>query len=149
MNKRLRRAMVGVLATGTAVTSLMVGTVGTASAAAGESFLYRGQTLHAGQMIHRYTPKGWEIQLVMQTDGNLVEYLAGFSGGGRYVCWASNTNTGSDYHATYQQDGNFVVYAPSGKAVWASNTVGGSGQTVDMNDIGVLYVGNKAINGGC
>ncbi|MFF3404999.1 hypothetical protein ACFYW8_02005 [Streptomyces sp. NPDC002742] len=51
--------------------------------------------------------------------------------------------------AVYQTDGNFVVYNSSGGVVWASNTKGGGGSTVDMNSNGVLHVGTKAINNGC
>jgi len=53
--------------------SALIGAPGTASAAQGQSFLYRGEALHVGQMIYRFSPQGWQIQLVMQGDGNLVE----------------------------------------------------------------------------
>ncbi|MFF2468733.1 hypothetical protein [Streptomyces mirabilis] len=129
--------------------SALIGTAGTASAAAGQSFLYRGEALHVGQMIYRYSPQGWQIQLVMQSDGNLVEYLR-FDDGSRYACWATNSwGSGDNNWAVYQTDGNFVVYNSSGGVVWASNTQGGGGSTVDMNSNGVLYVGTKAINNGC
>jgi hypothetical protein len=38
--------------------------------------------------------------------------------------WASNTRGHHDCHLTMQNDGNLVIYNSSGKAVWASNTVG-------------------------
>ena len=60
-------------------------------------------------------------KLIMQGDGNLVEYD---STGHPY--WASNTNgkgTGL-YNAVMQDDCNFVVYDSTGKPYWASNTSG-------------------------
>ncbi|MDQ0934664.1 hypothetical protein [Streptomyces turgidiscabies] len=145
----IRRLVTVAAAAGLAVSAL-ISTSGTASAAAGQSFLYRGEALHVGQMIYRFhAPQGWEIQLVMQNDGNLVEYLR-FDDGSRYACWATNTwGSGDNNWAVYQRDGNFVVYNSGGGVVWASNTKGGGGSTVDMDPNGVLYVGTKAINKGC
>lgn len=37
----------------------------------------------------------------------------------------------------------------STRAVWASNTYGGGGSTVDINKFGVVYVGTTAITGPC
>lgn len=140
---------VAALAMAGGIAASAVGMADSASAAAGQSYLYRGQQLNAGEQIQRANNIG-TVVLTMQGDGNLVEYLYPSDGGAALVCWASNTyETGTANHAIYQQDGNFVVYTAWGKAVWASNTVGGSGQTVDMNANGVLYVGTRAINNGC
>jgi hypothetical protein len=80
--------------------------------------------------------------LVMQSDGNLVEYDAGTP------IWASNTagHPGSDFEA--QPDGNFVVYAPGHTAIWESNTGGRTGSVLKIQDDGnvVIYApGNIAI----
>jgi surface antigen len=56
------------------------------------------------------------FKLVMQGDGNLVEYEVA---AGRAL-WASST-FGSGAYAALQGDGNFVVYQ-GGQARWASNT---------------------------
>jgi hypothetical protein len=61
--------------------------------------------------------------LIMQDDGNLVEYdSAG-------ALWASDTDGVSDDYVIMQSDGNLVIYAGSGAAVWASGTWGIGGGT--------------------
>ena len=64
------------------------------------------------------------------------------------MCWASNTQS-RGYRATYQNDGNFVVYNRSGAAQWASHTVGGSGENININRVGRIYVGQQPISGTC
>lgn len=59
---------------------------------------------------------GAKTDLVMQDDGNLVDY----DENGR-ARWASGT-VGRGDHAVMQSDGNFVVYTAAGSPVWASNT---------------------------
>jgi hypothetical protein len=130
----------GLLAAGVMAASFVGLTAGPASAGNLGVALTRGETLNRGDWIERYTASG-VVQLIMQNDGNLVLYLVGVK-----PCWATNTSTGT--HAIYQRDGNFVLYGPGG-ALWASNTVGRSGQTVDMNSQGVLYVGNTPKTGPC
>jgi Trypsin len=57
-----------------------------------------------------------QYTLIMQADGNLVEYDA--SG---VPVWSSHTSVpGSDLEA--QDDGNFVIYAPGHIAIWATGT---------------------------
>ena len=62
-------------------------------------------------------------ELLMQTNGNLVEY--GPSG----AVWATGTPA-SGHRATMQTDGNFVVYTSGGTALWQSGTGGNSGTFV-------------------
>ncbi|WP_180356421.1 MULTISPECIES: hypothetical protein [Kitasatospora] len=143
-----------ILIAGAAAAAAVVGTSGTASAN-NTSELYRGQTLNAGDWVFAASAanNGSWFQLIMQSDGNLVEYrwdgdpTAGQQS--RSVCWSSNTMGSGANHATYQQDGNFVVYTPGGYAAWASNTAGGGGSSVDINSVGVVFVGYKAITGSC
>ena len=74
--------------------------------------LYPGERLNPGEALT--SPNG-RYTLVMQSDGNLVEFDADIP------VWASNTRIpGSDFEA--QADGNFVVDAPGDIAVWASGT---------------------------
>ncbi|MFD6892102.1 hypothetical protein [Streptomyces sp. NPDC059957] len=153
MLTKLRRTTTGAVALTALVTGLLLSGAGSASAQHqyGDR-LYRGESLSPGESIQRSGMDGlgnylvW--RLVMQTDGNLVEYKMN-----RYatrVCWASNTYTGSSGNrAVYQHDGNFVVYNPSGQAVWASHTMGHAGETVDINSSGVTYVGHTPISGAC
>jgi hypothetical protein len=145
--KNLRRAGIA-LSAGLAIAGLVLGSAGSASAGAYGDSLSQGQYLNPGEQIQRSIPQG-ELVLTMQTDGNLVEYLYA-NGGGALVCWASNTyQKGYDNYAVYQTDGNFVVYDGGGGVQWASNTQGRGGSTVDMNSLGVLYVGVTPINHGC
>lgn len=109
--------------------------------------LTRGQSLFPNEWIERSTRDGI-VRLAMQTDGNLVLWLRNASTGATLkICWATHTTTG--YKAYYQEDGNFVLYPRAGGALWASNTVGRDGSTVDMNSHGRLYAGVKAVSGNC
>jgi hypothetical protein len=102
--------------------------------------LTKGEWMYPGDNI---TSADGAFTLNMQPDGNLVEY---WSDNQTRACWASNTNGHPGDFAVYQDDGNFVVYAPNGGgAHWASNTAGKAGTTVDMStslrEYGFLYVG--------
>ena len=59
-------------------------------------------------------------RLVMQGDGNLVEYQ------GSKALWASNTAGDNGATVTMQGDGNLVIYL-NGTPKWASNTAGHAG----------------------
>ncbi|TQF07302.1 hypothetical protein E6W39_12650 [Kitasatospora acidiphila] len=103
--------------------------------------LPRGQSLYPGDSIWSTdVGSGITFQLILQTDGNLVEYkhVAGVSGAG--VCWATGTNGSGATNATYQTDGNFVLYNGNW-ALWSSNTKGQPGNTVDISSNGVMWVG--------
>ena len=71
-------------------------------------------------------------QLIFQTDGNLVLYKI-LRDGTAKAAWATSTvGRAKGGEATLQSsDGNFVVTNTSGKAMWASGTVG-VGHTVVM-----------------
>jgi hypothetical protein len=105
--------------------------------------LFRGDVLAPGDFI---LSDNGVFKLIMQTDGNLVEY---WTSSGQ-ACWATNTNGQPGSYATYQGDGNFVVYNGGGDALWASNTVGDSGTTVNIStetiDYGSLWVGLTRIH---
>lgn len=142
----IRQALTKTLTVGAAAAIAAIGLTGTATAAGSGDHLNRGQTLNAGESIERYTSTG-HVWLVMQSDGNLVEYGSHFG-----ACWATHTENSGGAYASYQNDGNFVVYTSSGRAVWASKTVGSvqaTGSTVDMNDAGQLYIGTRRFNDGC
>lgn len=106
------------------------------------SLLYPGERLNPGDQL---TSLNGRYLLVMQGDGNLVEYDAGRS------VWTSNTagHSGSDFEA--QSDGNFVVYAPGHVSVWESNTAGRAGSAgsvlkiQDDRNIVIYAPGNVAV----
>ncbi|MEU0559276.1 hypothetical protein [Dactylosporangium sp. NPDC006015] len=105
-----------------------------------------GMTLQPGTQY--YAQNGY-YTLLMQSDGNLVEYnrfgqplwasnTAGYPGAtatmqgdGNFVIyqagrplWATGTNGRGGTMFAFQGDGNLVVYTAAGAAIWASNTAG-------------------------
>ncbi|WP_189115700.1 hypothetical protein [Pilimelia terevasa] len=71
----------------------------------------------------------------MQSDGNLVLYAYKYHGSTeKKVCWESGTR-GAGARATYQNDGNFVIYVGV-HAVWSSNTAGKPGASVSLDGYG-------------
>jgi surface antigen len=102
-----------------------------------DSTLQPGETLYPGW----YLESGNGYQLVMQGDGNLVEYGSGGP------MWASNTAGHSGARVVMQaSDGNLVIYQ-GGTALWASNTAGHPGAVlVDQQDGNqVIYQGGTAL----
>ena len=99
---------------------------------AGTNVLNRGGVLRAGQYIRSNV--GNHV-LVMQGDGNLVQYQAGV------VLWASYTGGSSGAWAVLQGDGNFVIYSSAGVALWSTGTWGTAADALVMQDDGniVLY----------
>jgi hypothetical protein len=117
--------------------------------------LCAGGSLSQGQYITGDQPANSTTQLVMQSDCNLVIYVAGTP------TWSSNTDVNEagqgknplsksaakagDYNGCYvqmQTDGNFVMYAPAapnGAAMWASNSEQSSAFSLGRN-IGPYYV---------
>jgi hypothetical protein len=152
MKAKLRRAVVSAVSAGTAISGLVVGTAGSASAFDSSSTrLYRGDTMwgYSNQWLYGQSSSS-NYRLVMQSDGNLVEYKTDPVGGNQQVCWATGTWGWGAAHATYQQDGNFVVYRDADNAVlWASNTQWRTGSFVNISSSGVIWVGNTPINGSC
>jgi GH25 family lysozyme M1 (1,4-beta-N-acetylmuramidase) len=75
--------------------------------------------------------------LVMQGDGNLVQYSLGVP------LWWSGTNGRGGYVAAMQTDGNFVVYSKDACPLWYSATNGHPGTSLAEQDDGnvVLYDG--------
>ena len=98
---------------------------------AGPGELVPGASLSAGQSLS--SPSG-AYHLVMQGDGNLVEYNSSASS-----VWASSTNPNGSV-AVMQGDGNFVVYSSSDAALWSSGTSGNPGAYLSLADTGLLSV---------
>jgi hypothetical protein len=149
--KNVKRKVAGVLVAGVVgVTSS--GLVSTPAHAGNKGVaLTRNQTLFKDDYIQRSTASGL-VRLTMQGDGNLVLSLIDPNTLQQIKpCWGAASNPTGD-RAIYQSDGNFVVYddnvSPS-KARWDSKTAGRTGETVDMNAQGVLFVGFTAVTGPC
>ncbi|MFP5023527.1 NlpC/P60 family protein [Pseudonocardia phyllosphaerae] len=124
---RLGAATLAALVGGT----LMAGGTGVAFAGAGSDRLNPGETLVAGERL--VSPDGQYV-LVMQGDGNLVEYAPG-----NRAIWASGTNRANSV-ATMQGDGNLVVIAPGNSAVWATGTNGNNGADLELQNDGNAVV---------
>ncbi len=81
--------------------------------------------------------------LVMQDDGNLVQYQVDAAGTRGASTWASNTSGKAGAKAVMQNDGNFVVYAADGKTpLWSSHTAGHPGTMLQIGDDGLVIIGD-------
>lgn len=113
--------------------ALTLGMAGQAAAAAGELRLNPGEQLNAGQ---RLVSQDGRYVLVMQGDGNLVEYAPG-----NRAIWSSGTSAANSV-ALMQRDGNFVVIAPGNRAVWSTRTSGNPGADLELqNDANLVVYG--------
>jgi hypothetical protein len=88
-----------------------------------------GSVLTANEGIT--SPNG-EFSLVMQGDGNLVEY------DGATAAWSSGSNTAGSV-VEMQTDGNLVIYSGS-TYKWQSGTSGNPGAYLVLGDDGVLTI---------
>jgi LysM repeat protein len=79
--------------------------------------LQAGQNLAVGQSLE--SSNGYVLTL--QSDGNLV------LNDGSQVVWAAGTNGSGATSANLQDDGNFVLYSPSGSLAWESGSSGNPG----------------------
>ncbi|HEV2778061.1 MAG TPA: CHAP domain-containing protein [Actinophytocola sp.] len=110
--------------------SLAAGLATSPAATAQGSDLSPNESLTANQ--DRWSADG-RYRLVMQGDGNLVEY--GPSG----ALWSTRTAGHPGSWAVMQSDGNLVVYGPGGNPLWDSGTWGNSGaRVVVQNDSNVV-----------
>lgn len=77
--------------------------------------------------------------LIMQPDGNLVLYGAGYR-----VLWASYSNGQGANRVVMQTDGNMVIYTATNRAIWATYTNGkGADKAVVQTDGNfVIYAGS-------
>ncbi|HEX3947722.1 MAG TPA: hypothetical protein VHW47_08445, partial [Acidimicrobiales bacterium] len=87
------------------------------------------------------------FQLEMQGDGNLVLYFQTVPGGMVMAVWSTASETHPGAYAVVQNDGNFVVYGPTGQQVlWSSGSTGVPNPVLQVQDDGnvVLYGQNQA-----
>jgi surface antigen len=71
--------------------------------------------------------------LVMQSDGNLVQYGDGFKS-----IWSSGTGGNPGAYAVLQADGNFVVYSKANKPLWASGVRAGAKRIILQHDANLV-----------
>jgi hypothetical protein len=104
---------------------------GSAYAAANTDRLNPPEQLNSGERL--ISPNG-EFVLIMQSDGNLVEYAPG-----NRPVWATGTNRPNSI-ALMQTDGNLVVIAPGNVPVWATGTSGNAGADTELQSDGNVVV---------
>jgi surface antigen len=128
------------LAVPASAATIIGASVSPASAAAGPdlgSQLSAGQTMQAGQYLQS---PGGQYKLVMQTDGNLVEYNAA-----DVALWDPPPPNGlyghtGDRAVLQQSDGNFVVLSSGSSPLWSSGTYGNPGDHLSLQDDGNLVI---------
>jgi hypothetical protein len=104
---KLRAALTAAAVLACISAGLIAGTSSPASAAS--SVLAPGQQLTAGQEL-----TAGPYVLIMQGDGNLVEY------NGPTPLWATDTAGQPGNRATMQTDGNLIVYGSQNQVRWSS-----------------------------
>lgn len=93
----------------------------------GRDRLYPGQVLRANQYIESFNTR---YVLLMQPDGNLVEY-----GGEAFdAVWNTRTFGNPGAYAVFQADGNTVVYSSDGRPLWYSGMRAGANRLVLQDD---------------
>jgi pseudomonalisin len=108
--------------------------------------LWSSQKMEPGEVLHPGPPNdpaacmqidspNGQYELIMQSDGNLVEY-----GPGNQVIWDSGTYGHPGAEAIMQTDGNLVVYSATGQALWDSGTYGHPGSYLVLIDTGTLAI---------
>lgn len=78
----------------------------------GSNQLIANQLLRPGQYIESSNTR---YVLIMQGDGNLVEYGNGFQ-----PLWSTHTSGNPGAYAVFQGDGNLVIYSSTGRPLWWS-----------------------------
>ncbi len=111
--------------------------------------LTSGQTLNPGQSI---TSTDGRFTVIYQQDGNLVLYYIGrdvdkqnnhVGDKPSRALWASGTYNTGGVRASFQSDGNLVVYKDGNQALWASNTAGSGAARAQITNQGAFVLYDK------
>ena len=102
-----------------------------------QSGLSPGQELGVGQQL-----QDGPFILVMQGDGNLVEYVSE-PNGQLYALWATGTVGNPGAVAVMQSDGNLVVYL-NGRPLWDTGTYGHPGAAFIVWTNGSLFISDSS-----
>jgi pseudomonalisin len=114
---RLRKLATGAVAAAALSAAALSAAAPAQAVAPPPDHLQPGQSLTEGQALYSQEYAG--VELILQTDGNLVAYVAS----NHRVLWASNTS-GSGSVLRFQTDGNVVLYNAANHAVWNTATYG-------------------------
>ena len=91
--------------------------------------MYPGQSIESDNL---------EFRLVLQSDGNLVEYDSS-----NQPIWNTGTYGNSGDKLILQSDGNLVLYSIKYSVLWASNTSGSGADKLSIKDSGALYMNSS------
>lgn len=97
----------------------------------GANFLARGEVLTEGEYLRSDIGN---YQLLMQSDGNLVLYQAGFA------LWETGTSGNPGAYVIFQSDGNLVVHASDGVPLWGTETWQTDASQLVLRDDGDLVL---------
>ena len=108
--------------------------------------LFPGEQLAPGQFLRYAT---FRFRLVMQTDGNLVEYgdiPLGWPLGDRPLgpTWSSGTSGHPGAVLRMQTDGNLVIYSAAGRPLWQTGTAGYPGVRAELLKNGSFILRSSA-----
>lgn len=78
--------------------------------------------------------KDGRFKLIMQSDGDLVLLF------GSDKIWSSQTAGNPGAYATFQADGNLIVYKANGAMAWATNTAGNTNARLVVQSDGNLVI---------
>ncbi|MFJ9825027.1 hypothetical protein ACIRSU_11685 [Streptomyces sp. NPDC101160] len=136
MRKTTRR-VAGIGATLLAAASMSLATTSPASAEEYHpgSWVGTGTNWAPGEDTYSMT-----THLVMQDDGNFVLYCRNGTGQDALAIWNSGTWGNPGAHATFQADGNLVVYSSQGTPLWYSGTYGSGGNQLAVQDDNNLVI---------
>ena len=116
------------------VCQIQLSNTSNAAALAPNNVLSPGSALAGGQFLMSAND---QYVLVMQTDGNLVEYNQGRT----HASWSSKTYGHPGAFVVMQTDGNLVVYtAGRGRSLWSSGTFGNPGAYLRLQTDGNVVI---------
>jgi hypothetical protein len=95
--------------------------------------LTQGQQLNVNDQL---VSNNGKVRLVMQADGNLVEYRNDTG----YWVWSTWTGGRPVSRAIMQDDGNFVLYDGNNVPYWSTGTMHHPGAYIVLQDDGNLVV---------
>jgi hypothetical protein len=116
-----------------------------AHASGGFPYLSRGQDLFPGSYL--YDPMENAYYVIMQGDGNLVEYGTSSNSPREGACWSTGTWGHPGAYASYETTGSLIVHDNTGRPLWSSGTAGLPGSTVNVTNTGAVWVGERKIVG--
>jgi len=118
---------------GASVGATIASAVGTGTITDNDATLYSSDNTSITSGQYYFSPDG-RFKLIMQADGNLVLYM------GSSALWSSGTAGNTGAYATFQNDGNLVVYRSTGTLAWSSNTAGNPGSFLVVQTDGNMVI---------